>query len=127
MGTVILSQIPHPDTSRPITADNLTLVGMNHHVIRWTAMVVASLNRSGPCLPDLDGSVLGASYHPFPLAVKCDACDVSSVALKCQQRVRVRRLDIVKFDGMVASGGKVSLVRRDAETVHLGVRVLNCS
>jgi hypothetical protein len=26
---------------------------------------------------------------------------------------------------MMASGGKVSLVGRDAETVHLGVRVLN--
>lgn len=125
MGTVVLSQIPHPDTSRPIAADDLTLVGMNHHVIRRTAMVVASLNRSGPRLPDLDGPVLGASYHPFPLAVKRNTCDVSSVALKCQQRVRIRRLNIVQLDGMMASGGKVSLVGRDAETVHLGVRVLN--
>lgn len=125
MGTVVLSQIPHPDTSRPIAADDLTLVGVNNHVVGWAAMVVASLNGSSPCLPDLDGPVLGASYHPFPLAVKRDACDIPGVALKCQQRVRIRRLDIIQLDGMMASGGKVSLVGGDAETVHLGVRVLN--
>jgi hypothetical protein len=88
-------------------------------------MVVASLDGPGPCLPDLDGPVLGASYHPFPFTVKRNTCDIPSVALECQQWVRIRRLDVVQFDGMMASGGKVSLVGGDTETVHLGVRVLN--
>jgi hypothetical protein len=47
-------------------------------------MVVASLNRSSPRLPDLDSAIFGASYHPFSLAVKGDTSDVTGMALKGQ-------------------------------------------
>lgn len=73
-------------------------------------MVITSLNCPCPRLPDLDGAVLGASHHPFSLAVKGDTSDVARMALESQQRVRIGRLDIVELDRVVARGGEVSLV-----------------
>lgn len=57
---------------------------MDHNVVRRAAMVIAPLYRSGPRLPDLDRAVFGASYHPFSLAVKGYASDVTGVALEGQ-------------------------------------------
>jgi hypothetical protein len=59
--------------------------------------------------------------------VKGHACYVAGVPLESQQRVRVRRFDIVELDGMVASGGKVPLVGGDTEAVYLGVGMLDCA
>jgi hypothetical protein len=44
MGTIVLGQIPHSDTSRPVATDNLTLVRVDYDIVRWAAMVIASLN-----------------------------------------------------------------------------------
>jgi hypothetical protein len=57
---------------------------MDHNVIRRAAMVIASLNRSGPRLPDLDRAVFGASHHPFSLAVKGDTSDITGMTLEGQ-------------------------------------------
>lgn len=57
---------------------------MDHNIVRRAAMIIAPLNRSGPRLPDLDRTVLGASYHPFSLAVKGDTSDVTGVTLEGQ-------------------------------------------
>jgi len=127
VGTVVLGQIPYSDTSRPVATDNLTLIRVDYDIIRRAAMVIASLNRSSPCLPDLDSAVFGASNHPFSLAVKSDACDVAGMPLESQQWVRVRGFDIVELDGVMTSGGKVSFVGGDAEAVDLGIRMLNCT
>lgn len=110
MGTVVLGQVPDSHAARPIAAYNLTLVWVDYNIIDRTAMVIASLNCPCPCLPDLDGAVLGASHHPFSFAVKGDTGDVSRMALESQQRVRIGRLDIVELDRVVARGGEVSLV-----------------
>ena len=110
MRAVVLGQIPHPDAARPVAADNLALIGVDDNVVGGAAMVIASLNCPCPCLPDLDGAVLGARHHPLSLAMEGDAGDVSRVTLKRQQRVRVGRLDVVELDRVVARGGEVSLV-----------------
>lgn len=49
------------------------------------------------------------------------------MAVKCKDRIRVGRLDIVELDSMVASGGKVAFVRRDAKAIDLRVRVGDCA
>lgn len=47
------------------------------------------------------------------------AGDVGRVAVKSQDCVRVRRLDIIELDRVVSGGGEVALVGRYAETIHL--------
>lgn len=114
MRTCVFCQIPHSDGSRSIAADNFTLVGMDHNVVGWRAMIVASLNRTCPSLPNLHGAILRARHHPFSFAMKGNACDVSRVALKRQKRVRIRRFDVIELDRVVASGGEKALVGGDA-------------
>lgn len=74
-------------------------------------MCVVALDTTRARIPDLDGAVFGACYHPFTLAVESDARDVRRVALKGEDGIGVRRFDLVKLDSMVASCGKEALVR----------------
>lgn len=87
---------------------------MDHDIVRRAAVVVATLDRSGSRLPDLDGAILGACDHPLALAVEGNAGDVSRVALESQQRVWVRRLNVVELDGVVPRRGEIALVGGDA-------------
>lgn len=121
----ILRQIPHADVARPVAADNLALVRVYDDVVGGTPMAVAALDRARPRLPDLDRAVLGARHHPFPLAVKRNPGNVARVALKRQQRARVRRFDVVEFDRLVSRRRQEPLVRRDAEPVDLRVGMLD--
>lgn len=125
MRAAVLCQVPDSDTPTMITADDLALVWVDNHIIDWRVVVVAALNGAGASFPDFHGPILGASNHPFPLAVECNAGDVVGVAFKCQDRVWVRGFDIVELDAVVACGGKKALVRRDTEAVDLGVRMLD--
>lgn len=50
-----------------------------------------------------------------------DAGDVRRVAFESKDGVRVRGLDLIELDGMVAGGGEEALVGRDAEAVDLGI------
>lgn len=45
------------------------------------------------------------------------------MAVKGKDRIRVGRLDIVELDCMVASGGKVAFIGRDAKAIDLRVWV----
>ena len=125
MGTAVFSQVPDSDTATMITTDDLALVWVNNHIVDWRVVVVAALNGAGASFPDLHGSILGASNHPFPLAVECNAGDVVGMAFKGQDGIWVRGLDVVELDAMVARGGKEALVRRDTEAVDLRVRMLD--
>lgn len=127
MRAVILGQIPYTDTTRSVATDDFSLIWVDNHVIHGRPMVVASLNASRPRLPDLDGSIFRACDHPFALAMERDACDVALVTFECQQRIRVGRLNIVQLHSMMASSGKVALVGGDAETIDLGIGVLDRS
>ena len=86
---------------------------MNDYVVRRGAVVVAPLDGPRPRFPDLDGSVLGARHHPFPLAVECDSRDIPSVALKHKQRCRIGGADVEELDGMVAGCGEKPLIGGD--------------
>ena len=119
MGTVVFGQVPYPDASRAIAANNLALIRVYDNVVDGMTVIVASLDGSCSCLPDLDGAVLRARDHPLALAVKGNSCDIARVALKGQERVRVRGLDVVELGRVVARCGEKSLVGRDAEAIHL--------
>ena len=90
MGAVVLCQIPNSYAARTVAADDFTLVGVNHNIIRGAAVVVASLDGPRPGLPYFDSAVLRTCDHPFSLAVESDAGNVSRMTFKCQQRVWVR-------------------------------------
>ena len=53
------------------------------------------------------------------------AGDIAGVAIEGEERVGICRADVIQFDIVVAGSGKVALVRGDAETVDLGVWVLD--
>lgn len=125
MGAVVLSQVPDADTTTPVAADDLALVGVDHDVVDGTAVVVAALDGAAARLPDLHGAILRARDHPLALAVERDARDVARVALEGQQGVGVGRLDVEELDGVVARGGEEALVGRDTQAVDLRVGVLD--
>jgi hypothetical protein len=108
-----------------VTADELTLVGMNDNVIDSRFVHVIALQATSPGIPNLHGSVLGAGDHPFAFAVKCDAGDVIRVTFKGNHRVGIGRFDIKKFYIVMTGRRQESLVRCDAQAVDLGVRMLD--
>lgn len=119
MAAIIFRQIPDADTTAPVTADDLALIGMDDDIVGRAAMIVAALDCARTRFPDLHGAILGGGHHPLALAVERDAGDVAGVALECQQRVGVRALDVEELDGVVAGGRKKAFVGRDTEAVHL--------
>lgn len=96
---------------------------MNDHVVDRNAVDVVPLHRALPRIPDLDGAVLGAGYHPFPFTVESHARDIAGVPFKGQDGIGVVGLDVVELYRVVARGGEVALVRGDAEAVDLRVWV----
>lgn len=123
VAALVLAQIPDPDIAAPVAANQLALVRMDHHVVHGHAVRVVPLHIAAACVPDLDCAVLGAGHQPLGLDVECDAGDVGRVPVEGQDGVWVGRLDVVELDRVVAGGGEVALVRRDAEAVHLRVGV----
>jgi hypothetical protein len=124
---VILGQIPDPYTSSSITAYDLSLVGMNDHIIDWAAVRVASLDGTAASLPYLDRAIFRACDHPFPLTMKCDASNIARVTFEREERVWVGGLDIVELYCVMASGSKEALIGRYTEPVDLGIGVLDCA
>jgi hypothetical protein len=59
--------------------------------------------------------------------VERHAGDVARVPVECEDRVWVCGLDVVELDGVVAGGGEVALVGRDAEAVYLRIWVGDCA
>lgn len=119
----ILTQIPNAHIAATIAANKLSLVRMYNDIVNRHAMRVVALHITAARIPYLDGAVLGARNQPLRLAVKRDARDVGRVPVKSQDRVRVRRLDVVELHRVVARRRQVPLVGRDAQPVHLRVGV----
>lgn len=111
MTALVLAQIPNPHITSSITADQFSLVRVNNDIVYWHAVGVISLNVATSSVPNLDGSIFRTSDEPFRFAVKCYAGNVGCVSVESQDRIGVRRFDIVKLDSMVSCGGKVSFVR----------------
>ena len=59
--------------------------------------------------------------------MKSHSSDIIRVTVKGHDVVRVRRLDIVELDIMVTRRCQKALVGGDTETIHLGIRMLDCA
>ena len=90
-------------------------------------MAVVALQTTRPCVPHLHRPIFGAGHHPFSFAMKSHPGDVVRVPIKRHDGVRVRRLDIVEFDIVMACGRQKALIGSDAKTIHLGIWVLDGS
>jgi hypothetical protein len=78
---------------------------VNDDVVHRNAMGIVSLNAAGSGVPDLDGTVLGRRDHPFAFTVKSDPGNVGSVAVEGEDSIRIRGLDVIELDRVVAGGG----------------------
>lgn len=110
MRAIVLGQVPNAHAAVSVAADDLPLVGVNHNIVGGASVAVASLDRAGPGLPNLDSAILRARDHPFPFAMECDAGNIASVAFKSMQGIWVRRFDVVELNSMMARGREESLV-----------------
>lgn len=126
MRALVLAQVPDAHVSSAVAADQLALVRVDDHVIDGHAVGVVALHAARARIPDLDGAIFGARHHPLALAVESNASDVGRVALKGQDRIWVRGLDLIKLDRVVAGGSEEAFVGRDAQAVDLGIRMRNC-
>lgn len=127
MGADTLTKIPHAHHTSLISTDELALVRVNDHIVDGSPVHVISLQTTCACIPDLDSAIFRAGDHPLAFAMERDTGDVVGVALEGHHRVGVCRLDIVKLDIIVASSREKAFVGSNAETVDLGVGVLNGS
>lgn len=87
---------------------------MYHHIIDRNTVIVAPLNGTIFCLPNLDPAILRTGHHPFTLAMESDASYISRVTSEDHHRRRIRRANVKKLDIMVAGSGEVTLVWGDA-------------
>lgn len=56
-----------------------------------------------------------------------NASDIGGVSVESEDSVGIGRFDVVELYGVVAGGGEVALVGRNAEAVYLRVRVGDCA
>lgn len=114
MRALVLAQVPDTHVSSAVTADQLALVRVDDHVVDGHAVGVVALHAARARIPDLDGAIFGARHHPFALAMEGNAGDVGRMALKGEDRVWVRRLDLIELDRVVAGRSEEAFVGRDA-------------
>ena len=110
MRAFVLSQVPDAYIPTSIAADELALIWMDYDVVDRHTVTVVSLDVSGPSIPDFYRAIFGASDHPFAFAVERNTSNVARMSFKSQNGGRVCRLDVVKFDSVMSSGGQESLV-----------------
>lgn len=110
MRALVLAQVPHPDVSPTIACDEFPLIRMNSDVVDRMIVMVVALNTSGPGIPDLDSTILGACHHPLAFAMKSNASDIGRVALKGQDVIRIAGTDIVEFDVLVSGCSEPTLI-----------------
>ncbi len=82
MGAFVLAEVPNSNISTAVTRNQLPLVRVDDDIIDRNFVIIIALYASCPCIPDLDSAILGASNHPFALAMEGYACDVAGVAFK---------------------------------------------
>jgi hypothetical protein len=127
VAALVLAQIPDAHIAAAVAADQLALIRVDHDVVDRHAVGVVPLDVTAAGVPDLDRAVLAAGHEPFRLAVERNAGYVAGVSVEGEDRVGVRGFDVVQLDRVVAGGGEVALVGRDAEAVYLRVGVRDCT
>jgi hypothetical protein len=119
VGADTFSEIPDANHASAITADQLTLVGVNHNIIDSSTVNVVALQGTSASIPNLDSPILRACNHPFALTVECDARDIAGVTFEGHHGVGVGGLDVIELDIVVTTGGEEALIGGDAETIDL--------
>lgn len=125
MSADILRQVPESDATAAVAADNLSLIGVDYDIIHGRAVVVAALDGTSPCIPNLNGPILRTCHHPLSFTMERNPCNIASVAFEGKQRGRVRGANVEELHIEVSSRSKVALVGGDAQAINLGVWVLD--
>lgn len=107
---LILSQIPDPHVSSSVTANEFSLIWVDDHIIDWNPVCIVSLYRARPCVPDLDRSILGASYHPFAFAVESNAGYIARVTVEGEDCIGICGFDVVELHRVVTGSCEVAFV-----------------
>ena len=110
MGTFVLSEVPDSDVAAAVTADELSLIRMDHDVVYGAAMRVVSLYSTSTGLPDLNGTILRTSDHPFTLTVKSDTSHIPSMTFEGERWRLACAADIVELDIVVTCSGEIAFV-----------------
>lgn len=120
VGALVLAQIPDSDIPTAITRYQLSLVRMNYHIVDWSdvsdqvsrcsAMTVIALDAACSCIPDFHRAILGASHHPFALTMERHACNVASVPIECDDRIRIGGANVIELHVVVSGRGQVSFI-----------------
>lgn len=124
---IILCQVPNSNTPTLVAANDFALVWVNDYIIDRCSMGITALHSATPSLPDFDCAILRACTHPLSLAVKLNACDIACMTFERKERVGVGGFYIVKLYRMISSSREEALIRGNAKTVDLGIRVLDGS
>ena len=127
MSAFILTEIPDANISTTVTRNQLPLIRVDNDVIDRNLVIVIALYAACSCVPDLYGAIFRAGDHPFTLTVKGNTGNVSGMAVESKNRGRIGRAYIIKLDVVIACRSKEAFVRRDTETIYLGIGVLDCS
>ena len=127
MGAFVLPQVPYSHIPSSITAYELSLIRMDHHIVDGASVRVIALHSRSPRIPDLYSAIFRAGDHPLTLAVESDASNITRVPLKGEKWCGVRGADIVQLDIVVTGRSQEALIGRNTEAVDLGVGVLNCA
>lgn len=125
MSAATFGKIPDTDCSIGIAADEFTLVGMDDNIIDSGLVHVIALLAACAGVPDFHSPILRAGDHPLSFAMESNPGDVSAMTLEGHHRVGIGGLDVEQFDMMTSRCGKEALVGSDAETVHLGLGMLD--
>jgi hypothetical protein len=59
--------------------------------------------------------------------MKSDARDIVGMPFEGEDSAWVGGFDVVELDRVVASGGEIAFVGRNAEAIYLGIGVRNCA
>jgi hypothetical protein len=70
VSALVFAQVPDPDISSTVTANEFALIRMNDNIVDRNSMAVVTLISASAGIPDLDIAIFGASDHPFSLTVK---------------------------------------------------------
>jgi hypothetical protein len=109
----IFGEVPYTDISTTITTDDFPLVRVNNNIRDGRAMSITALNSATASLPDLDGTILRTSDHPFALTVKCDTSNIARMSFESKNRVWVGGLNVVELHVVVTTSRKETLVGGD--------------
>lgn len=118
-------KIPNTDCSIGITANELSLVGMDDDIVDSSFVHVVALLTASAGIPDFDGPILRAGNHPLSLTMESNTRDIPTMTLEGHHGVGVRRLDVEQLDMVTSSCSKETLIGGDTQAVDLRFGMLD--